>query len=133
MQEEHFWNRNKAAFILASGTGLILTALFAKYSFGHPDFALSLAQLGNIKTYVLTVMLWVMSSVLSFLAFSKVLPEKENKVLGWSVAVISIAFFGYAGFDTALSSFFCLSPMRQVLLPYISSLRVRSFSLSRTS
>lgn len=99
MQEEHFWNRNKAAFILASGTGLILTALFAKYSFGHPDFALSLAQLGNIKTYVLIVMLWVMSSVLSFLAFSKVLPEKENKVLGWGVAVISIAFFGYAGFE----------------------------------
>ncbi len=99
MQEEHFWNRNKAAFILASGTGLILTALFAKYSFGHPDSAISLAQIGNIKTYILSVMIWFISSVLSFLAFSKLLPEKENKILVGIIAVICVAFFAYAGVE----------------------------------
>ena len=99
MQEEHFWNRNKAAFILASGIGLILTTLFVRYSFGHPDSAISLAQIGNIKTYILAVMVWFMSSVLSFLALSKILPEKENKVLGGIIAAVCAVFFGYAGVE----------------------------------
>ena len=99
MQEEHFWNKNKAAFITASGIGLILTTLFVKYSFGHPDSAIALAQLGNIKTYILSVMIWVMSSVLSFIALSKIFPEKENKILGCIVGVVCAAFFCYAGVE----------------------------------
>jgi len=99
MQEEHFWNRSKAAFIMASGTGLILTALFAKYSFGHLSSAVGLDTLGNIKVYILAVMIWFLSSVLSFFAFSKLLPEKGNKILGGAVIGVTALFFGYASFE----------------------------------
>ena len=99
MQEEHFWDRNKAAFIAASGTGLILTALLARYSFGHPDSALSIENLGNIKAYILAVMVWFTISVLSFLLYSKILPEKGNKISAGVIAVVAAAFFGYATFE----------------------------------
>lgn len=99
MQEEQFWDKNKAAFVLATGIGLIVTALFARYSFSHPESSIAIEQLGNIKEYVLAVLLWGVSSVLSFMLLHKILPSGENKILGWGVVALAVAFFGYAGFE----------------------------------
>ena len=99
MQEEHFWDRKKAAFILASGLGLILTALFAKYSIAHPESAVAIAKLGNIKVYILAVLLWFVSSSLSYLALAKFLPEQGNKIFGGAILAVTVAFFGYASFE----------------------------------
>ena len=98
-KESAFLDKEKAVFLLSAALGLILSFAFVKYSISAPDSALGIASLGNIKTYILAVLVWIAGSCAAFPILTKFLPSKDNKVFGWVILAAAGTFFLYAGFE----------------------------------
>ncbi|SMC54012.1 hypothetical protein SAMN06296952_1661 [Oscillospiraceae bacterium] len=95
MQEDHFYDKERSAFFLSAGIGLVITTLFVKYSFGNPAASLGIETLGNIKTYIISILLWLISSSGIYMAFSKILPSKGKKGISFALAAVALMFFAY--------------------------------------
>jgi len=98
-KESAFLDKEKAVFLLSAALGLILSFAFVKYSISASDSALGIASLGNIKTYILAVLVWLAGSCAAFPILTKFLPSKDNKVFGWVILAAAGTFFLYAGFE----------------------------------
>ena len=78
MSEAKSDNREKLSFLISVVLGSIASFVFVRASVASPDSAIGIASLGNIKTYVIAVLVWLMVSVAAFPILRRSLPAEEN-------------------------------------------------------
>ena len=76
MSDEHLYDKERVAFAFAVLFGFAAAYLFTKKSFGVEDAWYSVAVLGNVKTYVLVVALWIAVSAIALVILRAGLPKK---------------------------------------------------------
>ena len=99
MSEAKSDNREKLSFLISVVLGSIASFVFVRASVASPDSAIGIASLGNIKTYVIAVLVWLMVSVAAFPILRRSLPAEENKVLSAVITAAASVFFLVISFE----------------------------------
>ena len=99
MPEAQSDNKEKLSFLISVVIGSVASFVFVRASFASPASAIGIETLGNIKTYIIAVLLWLMVSAASFPILCRVMPSKENKILSVIMTTAASLFFLFMSFE----------------------------------